>query len=128
MISRFITATTHSGYNSDTTYKYQNNIVSLRWRHYFNNRFFSAFSINNSFYKYDISSQRVPQEAFVLTHRINSTGLKADFNWFPGRNEFNFGADLNRYDVMPGDYMPADDSSIVIPNSIERQRAIEAAV
>ncbi len=29
---------------------------------------------------------------------------------------------------MPGNYMPADDSSIVIPNSIERQRAIESAL
>jgi hypothetical protein len=114
--------------NSDTTYKYQNNIVSLRWRHYFSSRFFSAVSINNSFYKYDISSLRVPQEAFNLTHRINSTGFKADFNWFTGRNELNFGADINRYDVMPGNYMPAEDSSIVIPNIIERQRAIEAAV
>jgi hypothetical protein len=114
--------------NSDTTYRYQNNIASLRWRHYFSSRFFSAFSVNNSFYKYDISSLRVPQEAFVLTHRINSTGFKADFNWFPGRNELNFGADLNRYDVMPGNYTPADDSSIVIPNSIEKQRAIEASV
>lgn len=114
--------------NSDTTYKYQNNIVSLRWRHYFTSRFFSAFTINNSFYKYDISSLRVPQEAFVLTHRINSTGFKADFNWFPGRNEFNFGTDLNRYDVTPGNYMPSGDASIVIPNSIERERAIEAAV
>ena len=114
--------------NSDTTYRYQNNIAALRWRHYFSNRFFSAFTVNNSFYKYDISSLRVPQEAFFLTHRINSTGFKADFNWFQGRNEFNFGADLNRYDVIPGDYMPADDSSIVIPNSIERQRAIETAL
>jgi hypothetical protein len=115
-------------FNSDTTYEYKNNIAALRWRHYFSNRFFSAFTINNSFYKYDISSQRVPQEAFVLTHRINSTGFKADFNWFPGRNEFNFGGDLKKYDVVPGNYMPADDSSIVIPNSIERQRAIEAAL
>jgi hypothetical protein len=114
--------------NSDTTYKYQNNIVSLRWRHYFSSHFFSAFTINNSFYKYDISSLRVPLEAFVLTHRINSTGVKADFNWFPGRNEFNFGTDLNRYDVVPGKYLPADDSSIVIPNLIESERAMEAAV
>jgi hypothetical protein len=115
-------------FNSDTTYKYQNNIAALRWRHYFSNRFFSTFTINNSFYKYDISSLRVPQEAFVLAHRINSTGLKADFNWFTGRSEFNFGADITRYDVIPGNYMPADDSSIVIPNSVERQRAFETAV
>jgi hypothetical protein len=115
-------------FNSDTTYKYQNNIVSLRWRHYFSSRLFSSFTLNNSIYKYDISSQRVPQEAFDITHRINSTGFKADFNWFRGKNEFNFGTDLTRYDVIPGNYMPADDSSIVIPNSIEKQRAIEPAV
>ena len=114
--------------NSDTTYRYQNNIISLRWRHYFSSRFFSAFTVYNSFYKYDITSLRVPQEAFELTHRINSTGFKADFNWFKGRNEFNFGADLNRYDVMPGSFMPAHDSSIVIPNTIEGQKAIEAAL
>jgi len=114
--------------NSDTTYKYQNSITALRWRHYFSSRFFSAITINNSFYKYDISSLRVPQEAFVLIHRINSTGLKVDFNWFTGRHEINFGTDLNRHDVTPGNYIPADDSSIVIPNSIERQRAIESAL
>jgi len=114
--------------NSDTAYMYQNNIASLRWRHYFSNRFFSAFTLNNSFYKYNISSLRVPQEAFILTHRINSTGFKADFNWFLGRNEFNFGTEINRYDVMPGNYVPANDSSIVIPNSIQRQRALDAAV
>ncbi|MDP4222900.1 MAG: TonB-dependent receptor [Bacteroidota bacterium] len=114
--------------NTDTTYKYQNNIVSFRWRHYFSSRFFSSFTLNNSFYKYNVSSLRVPREAFTLSHRLNSTGLKTDFNWFPGRNEFNFGADLVRYDVIPGDYMPSGDSSIVIPHSIERQRAYESAL
>jgi len=115
-------------FNSDTTYRYQNNIVALRWRHYFSSRFFSAITFNNSLYKYNISSLRVSQEAFALNHRINSTGFKADFNWFTNRNEFNFGTDLTRYDVMPGSYMPAHDSSIVISRSIERQRAIEASV
>lgn len=113
--------------NSDTIYRYLNHVASLRWRHYFSSRFFSTFTLNNSLYKYDISSRRVPREAFDLTHRINSTGLKADFNWFRGRHEFNFGADLNRYDVLPGNYIPAGDSSIVIPDRIERQRAIETA-
>jgi hypothetical protein len=114
-------------FNSDTTYKYQNNIFSLRWRHYFSSHFFSAFSVNNSLYRYDISSKRVPQESYNLTHRINSTGFKADFNWFAGKHDINFGTDLIRYDVLPGDYMPADDSSIVVPSSIQNQKALETA-
>jgi hypothetical protein len=114
--------------NSDSTYKYLNNIISVRWRHYFSSRFFSAFSVNNSYYRFSMSSLRVPQEAFEMKHRINSTGIKADFNWFPGRNEINFGTDITRYDVLPGNTVPASDSSIVMPWSIEKQRAIEAAV
>jgi len=115
-------------FNSDTVYSYDNNIFVLKWRHFFNSRFFSALSINNSLYNYDISSQDVATEAFVLSHKINSTGLKADFNWFQGRNEINFGVDLNKYTIMPGSYLPASDSSLVIPHIIEKERAWEGAL
>ena len=115
-------------FNSDTVYSYDNNIFVLKWRHFFNSRFFSALSINNSLYNYEISSQDVATEAFVLSHKINSAGLKADFNWFLGRNEINFGVDLNKYTVMPGSYLPASDSSLVIPHIIEKERAWEGAL
>jgi hypothetical protein len=116
-------------FNSDTTYRYENNIVNLRWRHFFSSRFFTALSVNNSFYNYDISSERVKEEAFVLEHKINSTNFKADFNWYPGsRNEVNFGIDLNRYEVLPGSYKPLGDSSIVQPDIISKQRALEPAL
>jgi len=114
--------------NSDTIYKYRNNIISLRWRHHFSSRFFSLISVINSYYKYDISSLRVPLEAFDLTHRINNTCFKADLNWFTGRNELNFGTEMNYYDVIPGNYLPAHDSSIVIPRLIEKEKATEAAL
>jgi len=72
-------------------------------------------TVNNSNYNYDISSISTTTEGFVLSHRINSKGLKADFNWFQGRNETNFGLDLSRYAIMPGSYLPSGDSSLVIP-------------
>ncbi|MEI6050221.1 MAG: TonB-dependent receptor [Bacteroidota bacterium] len=114
--------------SSDSVYSYNNNIFALRWRHFFNNRFFSVLSLNNSFYKYDISNHKFNKEAFDLSHKINSTGLKADFNWFLGRNEINFGLDLNRYNVMPGSYTPPNDSSLVIPHFIDKERAWEGAL
>lgn len=115
-------------FNSDTVYSYDNNIVSLRWRHFFNSRFFSVLSVNNSGYKYDISSERTVTEGFILSHKINSTGLKADFNWYRGRNEINYGMDLTRYQVSPGSYIPAGDSSLILPKYLENEKAIEAAV
>ncbi len=115
-------------FNSDTVYSYGNNIFVLKWRHFFNSRFFSSLSINNSFYKYDISSDNVSTEAFVLSHKINSTGFKADFNWFQGRNEINFGVELNKYTVLPGSYLPESDSSFVSPHYIDKERAWEGAL
>ncbi len=115
-------------FNSDTTYRYRNNIVALRWRHFFTSRFFSVFTVNNSHYNYDISSESIITEAFVTSHAINSTGLKADFNHFKGRHEINFGIDAVRYAVSPGDYMPSSDSSLVIPNSIQKEKALETSI
>jgi hypothetical protein len=63
-----------------------------------------------------------------MSHKINSTGLKADLNWLQGRNEINFGLDLNRYAVMPGNYNPLGDSSLVTLRTIERERALEASL
>lgn len=115
-------------FGSDTLYRYNNNIFSLRWRHIFNKIFFSSFTLNNSYYKYDVSSYNHKPESFILNHSINSTEFKADFNWFPGRNEINFGTDLKRYEVLPGSYLPVGDSSLVTPHYIDTETAYEGSV
>jgi hypothetical protein len=126
----FSAYTSHDAFrfNSDTVYSYNNNIFALKWRHFFTTRFFSSLSVNNSSYDYEITSQYLPTEAFVLSHKINTTGLKADFNWFLGRNEINFGMDLTKYKVSPGSYLPYSDSSLVVPQIIEKERAWEGAL
>jgi hypothetical protein len=115
-------------FNSDTVYSYDNNIVALRWRHFFNSRFFSQLSVNNSNYRYAVSSESSAAEGFVLSHKVNSTGFKADFNWFLGRHEVNYGLDMTRYSVLPGSYQPSNDSSLVIPKTIQREKALEGAI
>jgi hypothetical protein len=115
-------------FNSDTTYSYDNSIVALRWKHFFNSRFFSLLSVNNSSYSYEVASSSIPEEGFSLSHKVNSTGFKADFNWYQGRNEINYGADLTRYSVLPGSYQPSGDSSLVIPKTIQRENALETAL
>lgn len=126
----FLAYTSHDSFrfNADTTYSYNNNIFAIKWRHYITSRFFSSISLDNSAYNYDIASQFRQTEAFILSHKLNSTGLKADFNWFLGRNEINFGLDMTRYAITPGSYMPYNDSSLVIPRTIEKERAWQAAM
>jgi hypothetical protein len=115
-------------FTSNAVYNYANNIFALKWQHIFSNRFYSNFSINNSYYKYNMTNQDVPTDAYVLSHKINSTGFKADFTWITGKNQFNFGLDIIRYSEMPGSYHPATDSSLVITNIIEQERAYEPAL
>ncbi len=115
-------------FNSDTTYGYENCIVSARWRHFFHSRFFSTVTANNSNYGYGISSLNPVTEGFKLSHKLNSTGLRTDFNFFQGRHELNFGLDLTGYIVHPGSNVPAGDSSLIIPEIIKRERTLESAV
>jgi hypothetical protein len=115
-------------FSTSTIYDYTNNIIALKWQHFFNNQFYSTFSINNSFYKYDVTNRDIPADEYVLSHRINSTGFKADFNWVKERNELNFGLDINRYSVLPGSYNPASDSSQIISDKIEKEQAYEGAL
>lgn len=126
----FSAYTSHDAFkfNTDTVYQYNNSIYALKWRHFFSSRFFTSLSVNNSRYDYEISSKSVDLEAFSLSHRVNSTGVKADFNWFPGKNEVNFGLDLTRYHVNPGSYLPNSDSSHVTPTNIEKETAWEGAL
>ena len=115
-------------FNTDTVYRYKNNILAFKWRHFFSSRFFSSFSINNSSYQYNISSRRIETASFDLAHNVNSSGFKADFNWFLQRTEVNFGLDLARYAINPGSYLPRGDSSLVIPHTLEKERAWEGAL
>lgn len=115
-------------FNSDTTYSYNNNIFSGRWRHFFNSRLFSVVSLTNSNYNYKISSTKNEFEGFILEHKINTTGLKADFNLYLGRNEFNFGTDISFHNVLPGKLIPSSDSSLLVGDAIQREKALEPAL
>lgn len=114
--------------NLNTLYSYDNNIVALKWHHIFNRSFSSVFSINNSSYEYDIENKVVASEAYSLLHKINSSEFKAEFNWLPGGHKINFGIDLNRYSVLPGSQSPAGDSSLIVRNVIDKERAFEGAL
>ena len=63
----------------------------------------------------------------MLSHKVDNSGFRADFNWFLGRNEINFGVDLTSFSILPGSYLPKGDSSLVIPNTIDREHAFEGA-
>jgi|WetSurMetagenome_2_1015567.scaffolds.fasta_scaffold00002_28 hypothetical protein len=116
------------GFVTNTLYNYQNSIAGLNWKHFYKSRFFSTFSLNNSYYRYDIEQNDVKDEEYVLTHKVNTTSLRGDFNIYRGLHEINFGLDMNYHSVLPGSYRPASDSSMVLPNIARKENALEAAL
>ncbi|MCA1756926.1 MAG: carboxypeptidase-like regulatory domain-containing protein [Bacteroidales bacterium] len=112
-------------FNNDTLYSYNNIIASAKWRHIFTEKLFGVVSLNHSNYNYDITSESEKVFSFGLRHNIDYTDIKAHFTWYPNyRHQADFGVDIGRYKVLPGEIYPAGDSSLVIPSAIQRQNAI----
>lgn len=123
--------TSHDSFklNSDTTYSYDNRLLSVKWRHAFNSALTFMLSANTSNYDYDIESRNNSVNAFILNYKLGYSGVKADFNWYKtGNHRLNFGMEMNRYSVLPGEYLPAGDSSVVKATTIERDKALESAL
>jgi hypothetical protein len=112
----------------NSTYKYDNYIQAIKWTHNFNSRFSSLLLFNNSAYGYSISDRNNELEAYRLSHKINSTELKTDFNWMPGDHKINFGLDITKYSVLPGSIDPVSDSSNILMRFIDREEAFESSV
>jgi hypothetical protein len=115
-------------FGNNTNYNYINNIWALKLAHVFSSSLTSSVSVSNSYYRYKMTNQDTPAEAYILSHIINTTGLKADFYLSSGKNNLNFGTEINKHRVLPGNYSPADNLSQILPDVTEIEKALEAAI
>ena len=114
---------------SDTTYHYTNTAATLKWRHNFTNQLFGVFTGTYSGYAYDVTSNKNPISASLLTYSINQTGGRADFTYFPSsRHTIDFGGSSQVYNIAPGSFTPVGDASLVKTNVLQRERAAESAL
>lgn len=113
----------------DTTYSYQNQLAALKWKHTFNARLYSEFTASHSMYKYHMESQGLPLNAFDLKFDINQSQFKADFNYIlHPKHTLNFGLSSVYYKLHPGSFQPRGEQSLVIPDKLEQEQALESAL
>ena len=115
--------------NSDTSYNYGNNNVSLKWKHIFNNSLYALVTAGYDNYQYNISSEANPVNAYSLGFDINQENFKAHFNYFVNtKHTIEFGLNNILYKLHPGTYKPVGKESIVVPDKMNAEQALESAL
>lgn len=115
--------------NSDTLYKYGNKNAIIKWKHIFNNRFFGVVSGGIDRYDYAVSSSQVVLNAYQLKYDINQTHFRTEFNYSPNnKHAVNFGLQTIYYKIHPGSFEPASPQSLVSPDQVPAEQAIESAL
>jgi hypothetical protein len=119
----------HFKLNSDTLYTYQNKNATAKWKHIFSNKLYGVLTGAYSAYDYSVSSDRNPVNAFTMKYAISQLQVKADFSYYPApRHSLNFGASAIRYNLSPGSFSPRGKESLVVPDVLQNEQALETAV
>ncbi len=119
----------HFQLNSDTTYNYYNQNVSVNFKHSFNKKLYGIFSGVYSKYSYDISSRKNPYSSFDMKYYIDYREAKADFSYFmSNEHSVKYGANAIFYHLNPGSLVPTGEESLLAPKILEDQRGFESAI
>lgn len=114
---------------SDTTYAYSNVAGSLKWKHVLTDKLYSVFTGTFSRYQYSLNSARNPVTAFQLGYNLNQGGVQADFTYYRStRHTLDFGGSSLLYVTAPGRLTPEGGSSLVTPDVLGTERALESAL
>jgi hypothetical protein len=114
--------------NSDTLYGYSDQNASLKWKHMFNNKLYGVLTAGFSQYLFQISSEKVPVNAFTMDFNIRQWNAKADISYFPNsKHTINAGINTTRYYLLPGDLKPLGSESLILADNIQQEHGRESA-
>ncbi|PWG81318.1 TonB-dependent receptor [Pararcticibacter amylolyticus] len=114
---------------TDTTFQYNNRNMALSWKHTFNNKLYGVLSGGYDQYTYDNYSNYNDEVDYRLKFSIEQTHLKTNFSYFPSAKwNIDFGAGTIYYKNKPGSLEPYNERSLVIPDILQKEQALESAV
>ncbi|MCD2424028.1 TonB-dependent receptor [Niabella pedocola] len=115
--------------NNDTTYGYTNRNLSLKWKKNFTRRLQAELIGGYDYYRYRINSDSNVVNGFKLFFDIRQFYGKLNFVYFLNqKHSFDFGLNSLSYLLNPGTFDPASKGSLVQPDTVSAQRALENAV
>lgn len=116
-------------FDPDTVYGYQNQNFAAKWTHYFNEQLEASFSGGVDAYDFDITGEDNPLNSYEFGFGMNQTFAKVDFlQDFDERHRFQYGIHLNYIELRPGKIRPYGEESIVVPDEVEQEQALETSL
>ncbi|WP_374174752.1 carboxypeptidase-like regulatory domain-containing protein [Flavobacterium tructae] len=113
----------------DSLYQYSNRLISLKWKHAFNEKNNSELNVSNSEYKFSIDYESVNPESFIFKYKINETQASLKFNSeLNSKHKFTYGISSKLYNVSPGELNPDGETSIVTPIKVDNEKGLESAL
>ena len=116
-------------FTADDRYGYTNMNVSAKWRHLFSNRLAGTFVFGYDHYDYQTTLTDNPFSAYSLQFGIDQEFAKFDFTtYLNDQHTIDFGLGTIRYDLTPGKYLPEGPESLVLPDILQKEQALESSV
>ena len=116
-------------FNAAQKYAYNNMNASIKWKSVFSDKFIGTFAAGYDHYDYMNIDSTNQAAAFKLSFDIDQMYAKADFSYgFTNKNKLNFGLKSLFYNIKPGSYQPEGVNSIVKPDKLDTEKALESAL
>ncbi|MDR2231976.1 MAG: TonB-dependent receptor [Tannerella sp.] len=116
-------------FTADDRFGYSNMNVSAKWRHLFGNKLTSTFVTGYDHYDFNTSNVENPFAAYSLQFGIDQYFAKLDFtSYINDKHTLDFGIGSILYDLNPGKYLPDSPESMVMPDIVQKEQALESSV
>jgi hypothetical protein len=115
--------------NNDTSYQYGNKNFNVKWKHIFSNKFNGVLTTGVDKYHYEVSSENNSTNAYKLRFNISQYYLRTDFTYALSlKYLLKFGLASIYYKLHPGSFEPVGTASLVVPDILPAEQALESSV
>lgn len=115
--------------DSTITYGYQNRNLNLKWKRIFNSKVYGVITGGFDGYRFNVSGESNPVEAYRLNYDIGQLFLKTDVNHqLSEKHDLTYGLHMIGYQLHPGTRSPIGSESIVNMQSLSTEQALESAL
>ena len=116
-------------FSRDTTFRYSNLDVSMKWRSRIGNRLDLVASAGYDQYGAQFDNDFNEMSGYRIGVTIRQGFAKATFHYAAGSaHNFTYGASAIWYDLMPGELSPLHENTLVAHRRLDTQNALEPAI